>query len=526
MFTRRSAAALFVLLTGGWMLAVSGSLRAVAQAPQPAASPVSSSPSAHQAVLQKYCITCHNQRLQTAGLALDALDVEHPGAAPEVWERVITRLRAGSMPPTGRPRPDAATYDALSPAGSKAKSIAPGRRRRIRAASTPSTASTGPSTTTPSAICSRSTSTCKSLLPGDETADGSFDNFADVLTISTAHLERYLSVARQVTRLATGLPPAIPALDDLRDSAARRAGRSAERRPAVRIARRHRGSLQLPGRRRIPDQGPAAPPVSGLPDGHGLAAAARRPARWQAAEAVHRRRRRQGTARRGELCRRRRAGVRRRSRMGRIHAGRRRRRARGPRAGRGRTARRRRVVRPRAVGAGRAAAAAAARPRAHQRPALHGLRERRLGADRRPVQSGRTRPRTRRAAARCSSASRRLDAEERALRDEDPVAHRPARLSPAGDERRRRDAADVLRRRPARRRQLRRRHPVRARAGAGRSRLPAARASRSGRPRAGGQRQRRGLSHERHRDRLAAVVLPVEQHSRRAPDRSGRARRS
>src|SRR5258707_1564504 len=52
----------------------------------------------------------------------------------------------------------------------------------------------------------------KSLLPGDETADGSFDKFADVLTISTAHLERYLSVARQVTRLATGLPPTAPAL--------------------------------------------------------------------------------------------------------------------------------------------------------------------------------------------------------------------------------------------------------------------------------------------------------------------------
>ena len=49
-----------------------------------------------------------------------------------------------------------------------------------------------------------------SLLPGDETADGSFDNFADVLTISRAHLERYLSVARQITRLATGLPPLNP----------------------------------------------------------------------------------------------------------------------------------------------------------------------------------------------------------------------------------------------------------------------------------------------------------------------------
>src|SRR6185503_9306140 len=52
----------------------------------------------------------------------------------------------------------------------------------------------------------------RSQLPGDETADGSFDNFADSLSISTAHLERYLSVARQVTRLATGLPPTSPGL--------------------------------------------------------------------------------------------------------------------------------------------------------------------------------------------------------------------------------------------------------------------------------------------------------------------------
>ncbi|MDX1984080.1 MAG: DUF1592 domain-containing protein, partial [Bryobacteraceae bacterium] len=53
-------------------------------------------------------------------------------------------------------------------------------------------------------------------LPGDETADGSFDNFADSLTISTAHLERYLSVARQVTRLAVGLPPSSARLDTYR----------------------------------------------------------------------------------------------------------------------------------------------------------------------------------------------------------------------------------------------------------------------------------------------------------------------
>ena len=50
----------------------------------------------------------------------------------------------------------------------------------------------------------------RSLLPGDETADGSFDNFADALSITTTHVERYMSLARQVTRLATGLPPTAP----------------------------------------------------------------------------------------------------------------------------------------------------------------------------------------------------------------------------------------------------------------------------------------------------------------------------
>jgi Protein of unknown function (DUF1592)/Protein of unknown function (DUF1588)/Protein of unknown function (DUF1585)/Protein of unknown function (DUF1587)/Protein of unknown function (DUF1595) len=114
------------------------------------------------------------------------------------------------MPPPGRPRPDAATYHALASwleseiDRAWASHPAPGRitpvHRLNRAeynnairdlfAFDPASVDVTP------------------LLPGDETADGSFDNFADALSISPAHLERYLSVARQVTRLATGLPPA------------------------------------------------------------------------------------------------------------------------------------------------------------------------------------------------------------------------------------------------------------------------------------------------------------------------------
>ena len=60
---------------------------------------------AARAVLDQYCIGCHNQSLSTAGLELDSLDVTRPDARPEVWERVIAKLRAGSMPPPGMPRP-------------------------------------------------------------------------------------------------------------------------------------------------------------------------------------------------------------------------------------------------------------------------------------------------------------------------------------------------------------------------------------------------------------------------------------
>src|SRR6266446_10164214 len=76
---------------------------------------VVSSP-APRAVLDQYCVTCHNEKLHTAGLALDTLDVGNPSANPEVWEKVIAKLQQGSMPPQGRPRPDAATYHAVAAA--------------------------------------------------------------------------------------------------------------------------------------------------------------------------------------------------------------------------------------------------------------------------------------------------------------------------------------------------------------------------------------------------------------------------
>jgi len=185
---------------------VQTSARQTQQAPSPATSV------APKAVFEQYCITCHNQKLHTAGLELDSLDPTNPGPNAEVWEKVIAKLRAGSMPPPGRPRPDAATYHAVASwleheiDRSWEASPNPGR---IAAVHRLNRAEYNNAIRDLLAL----DLDVKPLLPGDETADGSFDNIADVLSISTAHLERYMSVARQVTRLATGLPPANPAIE-------------------------------------------------------------------------------------------------------------------------------------------------------------------------------------------------------------------------------------------------------------------------------------------------------------------------
>jgi mono/diheme cytochrome c family protein len=174
--------------------------------------PSSSNTAAPRAVFDKYCVTCHNQKLRTAGLALDTLDAANPSANAEVWERVIGKLRAGSMPPQGNPRPDLETYRAVASwleneiDRAWAAKPYPGRIGAVHRLNR---------TEYNNAIRDLFAIDLdvRSLLPGDETADGSFDNFADSLSISTAHLERYLSVARQVTRLATGLPPGNPKVD-------------------------------------------------------------------------------------------------------------------------------------------------------------------------------------------------------------------------------------------------------------------------------------------------------------------------
>jgi len=67
-----------------------------------------------RAVVKRYCVSCHNQRLKTGGLTLDLMDVDRVGEHAASWEKVVRKLRAGSMPPLGLPRPDATTVETVA----------------------------------------------------------------------------------------------------------------------------------------------------------------------------------------------------------------------------------------------------------------------------------------------------------------------------------------------------------------------------------------------------------------------------
>ena len=169
----------------------------------PSEVPSASDASTWRAVLDRYCVTCHNERLLTGNLSLDGIDVEHVGVDAEVWEKVLQKLRTQAMPPPRRPRPDAATYGAFATwletalDRSAVEQPNPGRPTIHRLNRLEYT----------NAIrdllhLEIDTGT---MLPADDLAYG-FDNNADILTVAPGLLERYMSAARRISRLAVGDP--------------------------------------------------------------------------------------------------------------------------------------------------------------------------------------------------------------------------------------------------------------------------------------------------------------------------------
>ena len=162
-----------------------------------------------QAAITKYCTTCHNERLKTAGLALDPAAIARPGDQSETWEKVLRQLRAGTMPPPGAVRPPQAFYTRA--AAYLAHELEASAAARPNPGSLP--------------LAHRLTRTeygnvirdllalpdlpkeldYATLLPADNASSG-FDNLADTLFVSPATMERYLAAARKISRAAVGDP--------------------------------------------------------------------------------------------------------------------------------------------------------------------------------------------------------------------------------------------------------------------------------------------------------------------------------
>jgi len=188
----------------GALVAASGYLRAQSN-PRPAPLQVVSSLSSSATlapVLDQYCVTCHNARLKTAGLAIDQLDLTQVERHAEVWEKVARKLRTHEMPPPGTSRPDKATYERAAAALEAALDAAAAAHPR------PGRVAVHRLNRTEYANAIRDLLAIdvdvKALLPADEPDQQGFENVASVLSVSPRLLENYLSAAAAVSRLAVG----------------------------------------------------------------------------------------------------------------------------------------------------------------------------------------------------------------------------------------------------------------------------------------------------------------------------------
>ena len=158
----------------------------------------------HRALLDQYCVVCHNDRTRQAGLTLQTIDTDRVGQIAdevEVWEKVARKLRSRAMPPPGRPRPDDAVNDAV------AASLESALDRAAAADPNPGRPPIHRLNRVEYHNAVRDLLALdideRALLPPDESGYG-FDNIADVLAMSPVLLDRYMVAAEKVSRLALG----------------------------------------------------------------------------------------------------------------------------------------------------------------------------------------------------------------------------------------------------------------------------------------------------------------------------------
>ena len=206
--------------------AEAGAAASAAPEPGEAATSRSDDGTAHRALLDRYCVTCHNERmvsgrgraasplvgqLRAVGLTLDTLDLSEVGSHAESWEKVVRKLRGGVMPPAGRPRPSADELDAFLTwlegelDGAWIETRDPGRTATFHRLNR---------TEYTNAIRDLLAVEIEAddFLPADDASFG-FDNIGGILRMSQSLMERYLAAARTISRLAVGSPPPATSAD-------------------------------------------------------------------------------------------------------------------------------------------------------------------------------------------------------------------------------------------------------------------------------------------------------------------------
>jgi mono/diheme cytochrome c family protein len=159
-------------------------------------------PDEHRAMLTTYCVTCHNTRLKTGGIAFDALDLAAAPDDAQVWEKALRKLRGHLMPPPGAPQPPQKDVDSFvawmeNTLDTHAKGPKAGHVPIQRLNSTEYAAAV-------KALVGVDVN-AKDVLPQDIRIDG-FDNVAVALSVSPSFLDQYIAAARTVANLAVGSP--------------------------------------------------------------------------------------------------------------------------------------------------------------------------------------------------------------------------------------------------------------------------------------------------------------------------------
>ncbi len=158
-------------------------------------------------MLDRYCVTCHNDKLRTGGLSLQSADLNSVPAGAETWEKVIRKLHVNAMPPQGLPRPDKASLEGFT------TFLEMSLDRAAATSPNPGHATMHRLNRAEYANAIRDLLAldidASALLPPDDESSG-FDNIADVLRVSPSLMERYLSASWNISRLALGNMNIVP----------------------------------------------------------------------------------------------------------------------------------------------------------------------------------------------------------------------------------------------------------------------------------------------------------------------------